>query len=201
MKKIVAAAAFVSTCLMAFSAAADPAFTANKPQVGANLQYGVYMGDDGGADDPLNPYGLGLNLRGGYTLDFGLYVGAGFDYFFGETEETEIPGFGSFEVSTNIYQFGAEVGYDVGVSPTFVLRPKLGLGLATAVAEVEGGGDSDDGDESGLAISPGVQALFDVGSVFVSADVRYNILSIEPDGGESFDSSGLLIGAGVGAAF
>jgi hypothetical protein len=184
------------------SAFADPAFTAGTPQVGGGLQYGIFMGDDEG--DPPNPYNLGLNVRGGYTLDMGLYLGAGVDYFFGETKEHTIFGT-TIEGSANIYQLGLEVGYDLGLTPSMVLRPKLGLGHATVAFEASGGGISTESDESGIAITPGVQALFDLGGLFISADARYNIFSIETDDGTGgttdTDLSGLFIGAGVGATF
>lgn len=206
MKRALACAAAVAATLAAGTAFADPAFTANTPQVGGGLQYGIFMGDDEG--DPPNPYNLGLNVRGGYTLDMGLYVGGVVDYFFGESKEVGVAGFNT-EVSMNIYQLGAEVGYDLGLSPTFVLRPKLGLGYGTGVGEVEFNGSTSESDESGLAITPGVQGLFDLGGLFLSVEGRYNIFNIEsesPDGTggtttTDFDASGLLLGVGVGATF
>jgi hypothetical protein len=204
MKKIIAGAVGLSASLCAFSVAAEPAFTADAPQVGVGLGYGIFMGDDEG--DPPNPYAFGLNARGGYTLGMGLYVGAALDYFLGSSDEQTVPFLGTIEYSQNIYQVGAEVGYDIGASPTVVVRPKVGLAYATIVGEVNG----TENDESGLAISPGVQALIDMDAFFLSADARYNIFSIEsestdPNTGATvtndFDASGLLIGVGVGMAF
>lgn len=202
MKRGLVLATATAATLVAGAALADPAFTSGAPQVGGGLQYGIFMGDDEG--DPPNPYNLGLNVRGGYTLDFGLYAGANIDYFFGETKEQTIFGT-TIESSVNIYQLGLELGYDLGLSPTMVLRPKLGLHHATAVGESSGGGVDVESDESGVAITPGVQALFDMGGLFISGEARYNIFSIETDdpagGTTDTDLAGLFIGAGVGAAF
>jgi hypothetical protein len=203
MKHGIALAAIVVATLTAGSALADPAFTSGTPQVGGGLQYGIFMGDDQG--DPPNPYNLGLNVRGGYTLDMGLYVGAGIDYFFGQEKDQDLPFVGTVTASINIWQLGAEVGYDLGLSPSMVLRPKLGLGYATATGKVSGGGASSSSDETGLAITPGVQALFDMGGWFLDAEGRYNILSISTDNGTGgttdTDLAGLLLGVGAGATF
>lgn len=185
-------------CLIGASAAAEPAFTECKGQVGLELGYGVYTGE---GEDPPNPYGLGLGVRSGYTLGAGVYLGAAFHYYLGSSDEVTTLGT-TIESSSNIYQIGAEVGYDLALGPNTVLRPKVGLGYGTAVGETSGGGFSQDFSESGLAISPGVQALLNLQPLFISADVRHNVLSIKADGAsESFDTSGLLFGVGVGVTF
>lgn len=99
--------------------------------MGIDLGYGIYTGEGSDEEGSVNPYGLGFGASGGYTLDFGLYVGAAFHYYLGFTEKVELPGIATFEVSGNIYKFGAELGYDVGLGPQFVLRPKLGIGYGT----------------------------------------------------------------------
>lgn len=197
MNKALFASIGAAAALVSVTAAADPAFTANKPQVGIDLGYGIYAGDENG---DVNPYGLGFGVRGGYTLDFGLYVGAAFHYYLGFTEKVELPGIATFEVSGNIYKFGAELGYDVGLGPQFVLRPKLGIGYGTLAVSSSGAGQSDS--EGALAITPGLQALYSLGQAFLSADVGYNLLSLKPDGAqESSNSSGVLLGVGAGITF
>ncbi len=198
MKMYIGAPTVAALCLIAVSASAEPAFTECKGQVGIELGYGVYTGE---GEDPPNPYGLGLGVRSGYTLGVGVYLGAAFHYYLGSSDEVTVLGT-TIESSSNIYQFGAEVGYDLGLGPQVVLRPKVGLGYATAAGEVSSDGGSQDVTESGLAISPGVQALFNLEPVFISADVRYNLLNLEPEGAsESFDTSGLLLGVGAGITF
>src|SRR5258707_15835289 len=49
--------------------------------------------------------GIGLGVRGGYTLPMNLYVGGTFIYHLGKSEASP---FGDLKV--NIYYFGAEVG-------------------------------------------------------------------------------------------
>src|SRR5690606_4455465 len=95
--------------------------------------YGLYMGDDEG--DPPNPYGLGLGAGVGYTLGPGVYLGGEFNYFLGSSETTA-----GIEVSQNVYHFGAQVGYDLGLTPELVLRPELGISWASASGEISGGG-------------------------------------------------------------
>lgn len=183
--------------------------------MGAGVEYGIFTGDDGGADDPLNPYNFGINARGGYTLGMGLYVGGVLDYFLGDSQEETIPGFGvapaqTLEVSVNVLQFGAEVGYDVGASDGFVVRPKVGVGYASVTGEVTAGGMTTSSDASGIAITPGVQGLLDLDSLFLSFDARFNILTVEAENTDPLtgmtvtsdaDSGGFIIGAGAGAAF
>lgn len=129
-------------------------------------------------------------------MDFGLYVGGAFHYYLGESEKFE-----GAEISTNIYQFGAELGYDLGLSPEFVLRPKLGIGYGTGSASVSAGGLTVSASEGGFAFTPGLQGLYSLGQAFLSADVRYNIFSTQPEGQPSTNSSGLLLGIGAGFAF
>lgn len=98
-----------------------------------------------------------------------------------------------------MWQLMAEVGYDLGLGPEAVLRPKLGLGMASVKIEacmdvmgvVSCGGDS----ESKFAIAPGAQFLYDVGPVFLSAEARHNHVFTEGN------ADGFLVGAGAGAAF
>src|SRR5688500_2483467 len=124
---VIGSAAALSALISATPAHAEEPFTANKLQIGGGLNYGLYMGDDEG--DPPNPYGLGLGVDLGYTLGLGVYLGGEFNYFFGGSKEES-----GIEVATNIMQYGAEVGYDIGLSPELVIRPKLGIGMGSAKA-------------------------------------------------------------------
>ncbi len=187
--------------LLAGSAAAEEPWTAARPTISAQLDYGIFTGDDEGTD--LNPYGLGIGLKGGYTLDQGVYVGGAFDYFFGGSEEGSVPGVGSGEVSFNIWTLQAEVGYDLGLMPEAVLRPKLGLGLTSLGGEscftVGGQENCEDGEsQSNFSLSPGAQFLYSLDGPFITADVRYNIVFTSDNEG---DGNGLLFGVGAGYAF
>ena len=171
-------------------AQAEPAFTAGQPSIAGQLQYGVYTGDG-----DLSYYDLGLGLMGGYTLEPGVYLGGNFDYFLGGSEET----YGG-EASAKVWQLMGEVGYDLPLGPDAVLRPKLGLGMASVKVETcfellgvsSCGGDS----ESKFAVAPGAQLLYNAGPVFLSVQARYNHIFVDEG-----NVDGILLGAGVGAAF
>lgn len=186
--------------LLAGSAAAEEPWTAEQATISAQLEYGIFTGDDGGTD--LNPYGLGLGLKGGYTLDMGVYVGGAFDYFLGGSEDVSVLG-ASAETSLNIWMLQAEVGYDVGLMPEGVLRPKLGLGITSPSGEacVEIGSEErcEDLDlDSKFSIAPGAQFLYSLGGGFITADARYNIVFT---GDEDGDANGFIIGVGGGLSF
>ena len=182
----------VAALAVTASAAAKPAFTTSHPSAGLRLQYGIDLEDH---DADLGFYGLGFAVRGGYTLDFGLYVGANFDYFLGGSGEG--PG---IEVTTNVWQVQAEVGYDLGLGRALVLRPQLALGLAGLALETCYSGQLGDdvcrdNGETDFAVSPGALAMYDLGPVFVSGEARFNVIMAE----ESLNA--LFIGLGAGMTF
>lgn len=200
---VIGSAAAISALIFATTAHAEEPFTANKLQLGGGLNYGLYMGDDEG--DPPNPYGLGLGVDLGYTLGPGVYLGGEFNYFFGGSKEEA-----GIEVSSSIMQYGVEVGYDIGLSPELVIRPKAGIGMGSAKVEVSGGGFEDSQSESGLFIPIGAALLYSMGGWFIGGDVRYAIFGItnettDPVSGASIEEdrnvSGLIFGIGAGAAF
>jgi hypothetical protein len=195
MKKLTVAALSALTFTVATATAlAEEAPYANKPQIGAAVKYGIYTGENEGTED-FNPYGLGLGVSGGYTLDMGVHVGAGFDYFFGDSIESD-----GLEVSANIFQLMGIVGYDVGLSEEFTLRPQVGIGVSWVSASLDPcpAGAPDDfcsQTESELAIAPGVKGLYDLGGFFVSGEASYNHRFSDESSG------GVLLGIGAGAAF
>lgn len=166
--------AFTVVCLallaVAPAAKAEPR-TVNMLQVGAGFRYGIEL-----EDGDFNPWGPGLGLDVGYTTQQQLYIGGVFDYFFGDSESG--PG-GS--VDANIWHLGAEGGYDLG-DETVVIRPKLGLGVATIVGELclTGFGCQDDS-ETDFALTPGAQLMLFPGSVMLSLDLRYQFIFADPD--------------------
>jgi hypothetical protein len=74
------------------------------------------------ATDDVN-FGLGLN--GGYTLEPGVYLGALFDYYLGESESRPL----GIEYGFDVWFLMADVGYDFGVGDSLVLRPSISLGI------------------------------------------------------------------------
>jgi len=139
-------------------------------------------------------YNFGLGARGGVTLPMNVYVGGTFLYHLGTTKST-----GGVDVTANVWFLGAEGGYDLGVGP-LTLRPYLGLGYAhLAVSSsdvcalgtcVSGVSDSD----GKVALWPGATALFNLGSLFVGADLRYTVV-LDVDDGNAF---GAFATAGLG---
>jgi hypothetical protein len=115
----------------------------------------------------LNPYGGGIGLRLGVTLPVSLYLGGSFDYFFGESETNTA----DLEQSTSLLQVMARVGYDLGIGPV-TLRPQLGLGLARGQTDFGGISAS----ESDFALAPGVEFIFGLGVLSLSAEANYNVI-------------------------
>lgn len=150
-----------------------PADGGDKPiSVGLLLGYGLDLESGTG-----NPWGLGFGLGGGYTLDMGLYLGARFIYYLGDS--ATIPtGLGtSISVDINIWELGVEGGYDIAMEKLHI-RPGLGLGIASAGSSAGGVSTSD----MYLYIAPGAALLYDVtDSVFVGADVRLQLVLADPD--------------------
>ncbi len=176
-----------SVLLLAGVAGADPAWTAGKPSVSAQLNYGIHTGDG-----DINPYGLGLGAKGGYTLDSNLYLGGAFDYYFGESEEVL-----NNKVSFNAWSLQGEVGYDLGVAPAIVIRPKAGLGLTNFSGEACFGGACASDSTGKFSLAPGAQLLYSLDSLFITADARYNIVFDTENG----VGNGFILGAGAGLTF
>jgi hypothetical protein len=77
-----------------------------------------------------DPYRLELGVRGGYSFDSQLYLGAFYSYYIGQTREGKSAQTGLMTTSSAYYmQFGAEVGYDWWVGPV-VIRPSMQVGAA-----------------------------------------------------------------------
>lgn len=183
----------LATALMTSTviAGAEPAFTTGKAQVGVDLGYGIYTGDGN-----ANPYGLGIGVRGGYTLDMNLHLGGSFQYNFGESS-----GSGAAEASFNTWNLMFEPGYDIGIGDTMAIRPQLGIGMTNYMFDVcvsvpgFGGGCSSES-ETKLAIAPGAMFLMDFGPVFGIAGLRYHHVFIE-----DVNVDALLLNVGAGMAF
>lgn len=178
--------------LPAGTASAADAFTASKVQLAGEVGYGIFLGDD--SDNNL--YGLGFGARGGYTLGFGLYIGARFDYFLGNSTES----FGT-TYTNSIWGFQGELGYDIGLLDFMVLRPKLGFGAMQVLAKLcvtDGFQFLNDRCTStsltGAVFSMGAELPIRLGSVFtLSPEARINLWLGEGDG--TAFHTGLIIGA------
>lgn len=168
--KWVAAAVATGALLTTVPALADPA-TAPSIQLGLGLRYGIEMNDG-----DFNPWGVGLGVSGGVTLPNAVYVGGQLEYFFGD--KLEVPATAltpASKLSGNLWQVMGEGGYDIGLGPIFVLRPKLGLGLANLHQEYCMGPCTTD-NSSKFALAPGATFLVITPVIRLSADVRYEII-------------------------
>jgi hypothetical protein len=118
-------ALFFALTLARPASALEPAYTAGR---------GQFMGGPRIGTDNI---GFGLGVRGGYTLDMGLYLGGTFDYFFGDSDR----GYG-YEFSYHWWTLAFEAGYDFGVAERFIIRPFGGLGVIGSSVEscYDGGG-------------------------------------------------------------
>jgi hypothetical protein len=139
--------------------------------------------------ETVNGYGPGLGLSAGVTLPLSLYLGASYDYFFGETVSFS----GGPDVSRASSQLLARVGYDLGLGP-LTLRPELGLGALFSSVEVEGGEpEISDRDltANGTVLAPAVEAFFGLGLLNINAEARYELVAGD-------NSNALVIGLGLG---
>lgn len=143
---------------------------------------GLYGSPTGDAE--LNPYGIGLGLRLGVTLPASLYLGASYDYFFGESDTNA-----TLDVSSSLQQFMGRVGYDLGLGP-LTLRPQLGLGLAQASSELGPVEDT----ASEFVAAPGVEFSFGLGLLSIGAEVSYNKVFTD----DEVEADGVILGIGLG---
>lgn len=121
-----------------------------------------------------DPYGFVAGLRGGYTLDFNLYVGLFFDYYLGssETGDSARINTGSQTSHANYIQFGAEVGYDWWVGP-LIVRPSMPFGAAFAVTDVTGETDS----VGAMVFAPGLMIVTPIDEWFIGGDGRFVLVT------------------------
>jgi hypothetical protein len=168
--------------LVAAPAAADPA-TQNSIQIGVGFRYGIDL-----EPGELNPWGTGLGLDGGITLPNAVYVGGNFEYFFGSTVETS-----DIDTSGNLWQLTAEGGYDIGLGPIFVLRPKVGAGVAGSSFETcDLEGACVDDSSTDFVLAPGASFILMPPGFSLSLDVRYDMIFAERT------LNGVIFAAGIG---
>jgi hypothetical protein len=90
----------------------------------------------------------------------------------------------------------AEGGYDIGfgLDPAFVVRPKIGFGLASLNTElcVTPGGCEDSSDTY-FALAPGATFMLLTKSVSLSLDLRYDMILADDE-----QLNALLLSIGVG---
>lgn len=136
---------------------------------GALLGYGLDL-----EPERTNPWGFGLGVNAGYTLDIQVYLGARFVYYFGEDD-------------ANVWEFGAEPGYAIELGQ-LTIRPEFGVGIlrsgsigpSTATGGVTTMGASTSAVD--LFIAPGGALLYDVsGGIFLGLSARLQFVFADPD--------------------
>jgi len=154
--------------------AAEPPVHGGKPiSVALLLGYGFKTDR---ADYGANPYGFMAGVRGGYTLDFALYLGVYFNYYLGSSQEGQTQQTGLMsETSASYMHFGAEVGYDVELGP-ILFRPSMGIGIAMAFTDMDTPGETVS--ISDLMFAPGITVLYPLDdSLFLGGDLRGQIVT------------------------
>lgn len=157
-------------------------------------------------DLQVNPYGLGLGLRGGITIPGNLYLGVNAELYFGEKDdilaetanriEAELVGLGDeARVARSSFVTMAEVGYDFSLV-ALTIRPLVGFGLLGETIETcPADGDCTEESNSRFGISPGIQVLALPGFIKLTAEARY--LSALGEG----DVASLTFGGGLALEF
>jgi hypothetical protein len=159
--------------------------TANSFQLGLGFRYGALL-----SDGDLNPWGTGLGLDLGYTLPQAIYLGGSFEYFFGDSVNL-----GAQKLKSNIWQLSAEGGYDVGLGESFVIRPKVGVGIASARSSFEGcpaGLSCDSTSKTKPLVAPGATFMLFTQHLSLAVDVRYALVLSDPT------TTGLIFSVGFG---
>ena len=194
LKPILSGAALGLTILCGVCPAlAKPAFTEGRTQVGLRLETGWAL-DDHHYSPLADIYDQGVGFEGGYTLSAGVYFGAAFDYFF-EQEET-----GS---TAQLLLASGVLGYDFGLTDSFVLRPDLGVGYGRIGRSYYDGSSKADAQ---LVWIPGLRALVGFGKWFVSPEVHLCIFETpDEDSGDAvtvgLHASGVFASLGGGLTF
>jgi hypothetical protein len=182
----VAAGLVIGGLVCASPAAANEPATAGAVQLGLGFRYGLEL-----EEGDFNPWGTGIGIDGGYTLQSAIYLGGNFEYFFGEERETEL-----VTLTGNIWQLMAEGGYDLGFGqdPWFVLRPKVGVGVAGVQTEacIPAAGCADDSGTY-FAMAPGATFMFLTKGFSMSLDLRYDMIFAEEE-----TLNALIFSLGVG---
>lgn len=106
------------------------------PPDGRRLQLGLLVGYGLETSKPFqgaNQYGLGFGIQGGYTLDMGIFLGIQGVYYLGSAvdQKTAQANVGD---TVHALSLGAEVGYDIWMAGTVMLRISAQLGGINTMA-------------------------------------------------------------------
>jgi len=177
-----------ATVLSVSSTRAQEAFTRGKVSASVIAGYGAATQ----GDSDRNPYASTLGASAGYSLGFGLYLGAMADYFVGDSEYLFGSGSQVTRLSYDWSHMAAEIGFDLPAAK-LVVRPSLGVGAAIYGACF---GDACDSDTF-LLLAPAVVVHAPLGErSFFSFTLRY----LHVPGSDDVDPhDGAMFGLGLGA--
>ena len=122
---------------------------------------------------------LGFGLRGGLTLGQteGLYIGVIGTYFAGTSvSDPRLYSPPNAERTRSLIVVGGEVGYDALAATDFLVRPYLSLGIAYKTDKTCATGVCTDDNGIQGTLAPGLQAIYTMGSIYLGADLRYQIV-------------------------
>jgi hypothetical protein len=157
--------AVVIASLLIVGAGAAYSTRAEATSIGASIGYGTAGGDP-------NAFGLGFLGRVGFTLPLNIYAGANFVYHLGSSNENAVT-----KDSQNAWYAGGEVGYDF-LEDDFALRPYVGLGGLVLSSQVCPAGICKNLPyTTSVYVAPGVYGQYDLGPIYVGAEVRYVIVT------------------------
>jgi hypothetical protein len=177
------------------SAAARDPFAAEAPatagvlQLEAGFRYGFDMGDTG-----VSPWGAGVGLGVGYTLDSSIFLAALAEYFFGASGRVNVS-----DVDKNLIQLVGEGGYDVALSEHWVARGKGFVAGARIAREscsstmiFGGGSHCTDTAPISVGFGPGASLMYLRRSLSFSLDGRYEYVLSDPK------ESAIILAVGIG---
>jgi hypothetical protein len=180
------------------------AFGGAAPAAAAPLSatlYGLY-GHTWAGGNPVDPFGPGIELQGGITLPGSLYLGVGYQLYFGIAVSESLLS----DPVIHLERVGSQnrllgyVGYDWQLVAV-TLRPSLGLGYSVATVETETSTEGQPTTERsstarGLSLSPGIEARFALGTLALCAELRNETLLLD-----GADPNAFSVGVGLGLDF
>jgi hypothetical protein len=149
--------------------------------------FGIKVGD---ADwSTIDPYGLGIGLRGGYELDWHLYLGAGFIYYLGNSKDDAYiqrggSAVGPYSIKANYMHAYLEGGYNFWFGD-LIFRPSMWLGMGFAVVDPH---PQTNGLKtvSDFMLAPGAGLFYTWDDWMIGGDVRYSIVTADGAKGLTF---------------
>ncbi|HEX8796760.1 MAG TPA: hypothetical protein VF765_37670 [Polyangiaceae bacterium] len=136
-----------------------------------------------------NPLGFGVGGRIGLAFKAGPYIGGSFMAYPAGNGSLSVGPQGATSRSFSTFLYGAELGYGIQPIDRLTIRPQLGFGDTSASS----------GAPVGITfwyLQPGVTGLFDLGTLFVGADVGMLLFA-----NSNYEQAGFTFDAQVGVKF